>query len=149
MGTNYYLKTAPDNVPAAFADLFDGEKLHIGKSSAGWCFALHVMPERGIHDLGDWRLLLELGQIENEYGDRVTVVDMLAKIRDRMWTPRHGGAPLTNEGLTVGSRYLSQEDFHRQNHSEPGSNGLLRSRLDSHCIAHGAGTWDCIVGEFS
>ena len=41
-------------------------------------------------------------------------------------------------------------EFHKANHSEPGPKGLLRHKLDpQHCIGHGHGTWDLIVGEFS
>lgn len=50
MGTNYYLEPKP---PCQCCGR-PFEQLHIGKSSAGWCFALHVIPERGIKDLDDW-----------------------------------------------------------------------------------------------
>lgn len=46
--------------------------------------------------------------------------------------------------------YINEEDFHKCNQSERGPNGLLRHKIDGkHCISHGQGTWDCIVGEFS
>jgi hypothetical protein len=58
MCTNYYLKHP------------DGLYLHIGKSSAGWCFSLHVMPEAGINSLDEWRSLFcdPYALIQDEYG---------------------------------------------------------------------------------
>ena len=50
MGTNYYLYQKPDCECCGRPF----EPLHIGKSSAGWCFALHIMPEDGISTLLDW-----------------------------------------------------------------------------------------------
>jgi hypothetical protein len=34
-------------------------KLHIGKSSGGWCFSLHVIPSLGLNTLDDWELLID------------------------------------------------------------------------------------------
>lgn len=50
MGTNYYLHTKPDCECCGRGF----EPLHIGKSSGGWCFSLHVMPEDNINTLDDW-----------------------------------------------------------------------------------------------
>jgi hypothetical protein len=117
MGTNYYL-------------LFDvcphcgrpADKLHIGKSSAGWCFALHVEPSIPDHpkSLDDWQRLWEqpANRITDEYGKTWMPSDMLLKIRDRL--PYSLGIQLN------------------------------RSRIDGvHCIGHGDGTYDLITGEFS
>jgi len=36
------------------------------------------------------------------------------------------------------------------NQAEPGPDGLARHKVnDGHCIGHGEGTWDLIIGEFS
>lgn len=53
MGTNYYLhqKDPCKHCGRAY------ESLHIGKSSGGWAFALHVDPENYINTLDDWRRL--------------------------------------------------------------------------------------------
>ncbi len=51
MGTNYYLHEKPDCECCGRPF----EALHIGKSSSGWCFSLHVMPEDMINTLDDWR----------------------------------------------------------------------------------------------
>jgi hypothetical protein len=46
--------------------------------------------------------------------------------------------------------YDSWLQFHQMNHSEKGPKGLLRHKIEGgHCIKHGVGTWDCILGEFS
>lgn len=61
--------------------------LHIGKSAAGWCFALRVYPESEElpHNLADWVALLgEDGvTVGDEYGDPVTIVEMLDTICNR------------------------------------------------------------------
>lgn len=123
MGTNYYLHT-PE------------ETLHIGKSSGGWCFALHVIPENGLNTLVDWKkALFNLDNaITNEYGDTIFSQEMLKTIIDRAWSS---------------PRALSA-DFHALNYSEPGPNGLVRCKVDGvHCIGHGEGTWDYVTGDFS
>ena len=107
------------------------EPLHIGKSSGGWCFSLHVIPEDNINDLDDWRVLWnEPGSfIKNEYGEKVSVANMEDIITNRSW------AKIPSDGAV---------------HAEPGPNNLARAIVDGrHCIKHGAGTWDCITGEFS
>ena len=107
--------------------------MHIGKSSAGWCFALHVDPDEGINGLEDWEARWSTGQIEDEYGDTVTPERLRSLITERWWTPRQKDAA-----------------FYASNHAEPGPKGLLRSRVDGrHCVGHGEGTWDLIAGEFS
>lgn len=114
MGTNYYLHQKPDCECCGRPF----EPLHIGKSSGGWCFALHVMPEDNINTLDDWReLWIKPGTfIRNEYGENVLIDDMESIITERTC---HGGKP---RRIDIDGR---------------------------HCIGHGAGTWDYIVGEFS
>lgn len=83
MGTNYYLHPKPD-CECCGRPL---EPLHIGKSSGGWCFALHVDPDKGINTLDDWRKLWAYPGtlIRNEYGDTVHVEDMERIITNRTW----------------------------------------------------------------
>lgn len=133
MGTNYYFTPAHAG-PCEHCGRSDAtEVLHIGKSSAGWVFALHVIPENGIHDLEDWVRLFPTGRIRDEYGQDVTAEEMVDTI-----TKRAG-------------RGFARCDaaFHRDNFSEEGPNGLLRHRINQYCTKHGAGTWDCMPGEFS
>jgi hypothetical protein len=80
-------------------------------------------------------------QIVDEYGRVLTVTEMMDEITVRSWDRK-----MTYPNQT----YVSEAEFHRQNHSEPGPNGLVRHQIDrKHCIAHGEGTWDLIVGDFS
>lgn len=127
MGTVYYWRPIIRGVV--------GEPIHIGKSSAGWCFALRVYPEEGIRTLDDWMLRWRVcpGRIDD--GDEwLYASEMISVIADRTRPQLHAG----NFGVPAG-RY-----------SERGPNGLLRLRVDGRfCIGHGAGTWDYVVGEFS
>lgn len=129
MGTNYYLQQQPPCACCGKA----GEPLHIGKSSGGWCFSLHVIPEQGIHDLEDWRRLWgkEGATILDEYDQTITKDEMDSIITDRSW-------PNDKNNF----------DYQR-NHAIPGPNNLARHELGGRCIRNGKGTWDCIVGEFS
>lgn len=117
----------------------DGEERHIGKSSLGWVFALHVYPEHGINDLSDWLRYWDSqeGFIKDEYHRRIEVLEMLSCITERE-SPRQ----------TIPLGYADWTVFHRENHSLNGPNGLCRAKLSSRCIKHGVGTWDCHVGEF-
>ena len=74
MGTNYYLHQKPDCACCGRAFV----PLHIGKSSGGWTFALHVMPDDKVNTLDDWRYRWsEPGAyIRNEYGERISIADM-------------------------------------------------------------------------
>lgn len=87
MGTNYYVH---ENV-CEHCERSD-EPLHIGKSSAGWVFALRQHRERGLDDLGDWIRYIssnsEKIEIRNEYGDPVSLNDLLGTILLRY---REGG----------------------------------------------------------
>jgi hypothetical protein len=128
MGTNYYLVTRSNECSACARH--DEERLHIGKSSTGWCFSLHVIPERGLNSLDDWKRLWESGGvIENEYGEERTAAEMLSTITDR----RFEGAEWTASDLA-------------QNHASRGPNGLARHGYQA---KPGPGTWDLCTGEFS
>lgn len=127
MGTNYYLRTDP----CPHCGRSD-EELHIGKSSAGWCFSLHVMPEDGIDGLEAWEQRWKTGRIFNEYREEVAPEEMRRIITERSWPERP-----------------REESFYRQNHAVPGPNGMVRHAVGRHCLGHGEGTWDLITGEFS
>jgi hypothetical protein len=130
MGVNYYLHTPPECVYCGAG----GEILHIGKSSFGWCFSLHVIPGR-FDDLDDWASLwsIEGYTIYDENENLVSAAKMRQVITERT-------RPL---------RVTKDFDF-TANDAELGPNNLLRSVIDGHhCIGHGKGTWDLIVGEFS
>ncbi len=138
MGMNYYL------VPNCCVHCGRGDApIHIGKSSAGWCFSLHVTDE--YESLEYWILQFnsEGAKIVDEQGGIFTPNEMIRKITERR---RPGG----NDGtFPVPFGYESWEEFFEQNNAELGPNGLVRSRIGGSCIGHGAGTWDLITGDFS
>jgi hypothetical protein len=114
MGTNYYWEPKP---PCECCGR-PFERVHIGKSSCGWAFALHVADPKCEWDdtpksLEDWQNKWVVGRILDEYGTQHAPEDMLSEILDR---------------------------------SHPC--GLMH-HADGHCIGHGDGTYDLIVGEFS
>jgi hypothetical protein len=147
MGTNYYLHPRADCECCGRPF----EPLHIGKSSRGWCFSLHVIPEDGINNLDDWRERWSQRSafIRDEYGSPVTAEQMESTITERGRSGSDASWDRFGSGFPF-SRYLNEEHFHRNNNSERGPNFLLRHRVDGrHCIGHGPGTYDYIVGEFS
>ena len=142
MGTNYYLHR--DVCPHCGRS---EERLHIGKSSAGWCFGLHVIPEQSINDLSDWMAEFNKpnAKIVDEYGNPVTPEEMRSQIADRKSTEPWGQKKV--RGNFWG--YTSWADFHAKNHSEEGPNGLLRHRAGDMGVKHGNGTYDLCPYEFS
>ena len=134
MGTNYYFHEKPDCECCGRPF----EPLHIGKSSGGWCFSLHVIPEGGVNNLESWKLLWKNPGtfIRNEYDENISVDEMERIITERSWPV----PPTPHDG----------DRWYRQNHAVPGPNNLARHHVDGqHCIGNGPGTWDYIVGEFS
>ena len=132
MGTNYYLE---ESAPCLTCGR-EYERRHIGKSSAGWCFSLHVYPDEGIRDMPDWeRLWSRPGvRIFDEYGQTKTPEQMREVITQRAM----------NSTDAIGPSWLGR------NNAEAGPNNLARHRIMAgHCIGHGDGTWDLIVGDFS
>lgn len=142
MGTNYYWE--PQEPCECCKRPYDS--VHIGKSSGGWCFSLHVADPRYSWDehpksLEEWQERWKTGRIMNEYGERVTPEKMIAIITGRSWYPRDGRTPFG---------YDSWEQFNASNGCIEGPSGLSRHKIDKrHCIGHGEGTWDLCVGEFS
>lgn len=130
MGTNYYYhEKKPCECCGRAYDL-----LHIGKSSGGWHFSLHVIPEKGINDLDDWKKLFEKGGIiTDEYEGEIKPEIMLEIITQRM---RENPVDWTKSELD-------------RNHAENGLNNLVRAKVGEYCVKNGAGTWDCITGDFS
>ena len=131
MGTNYYWQE-PASDPCESCGRFDvARELHIGKSSDGWCFALHVDPENGPRNFAEWEDRWREGKIVDECGSPLTPEAMRAIIAERSSATYPSGAWLS------------------ENNAQRGPAGLVRSRLGGHCVGHGSGTWDLITGEFS
>lgn len=136
MGTNYYYYTPDGPVCPTCGRCDEAEVRHIGKSSGGWVFALHVYPDEGICDLDDWRRLFAVPGtwIEDEYGSDVAPDYMLEIITERQGP---AASVMGDDGLAA-------------NRAVRGPHNLARARVDgTHCIGHGEGTWDLHVGEFS
>jgi hypothetical protein len=125
MGVNYYIRPIGEKESDA-----NERRIHIGKSSAGWCFALHVHPKLRIFTLQDWESLFDNHEIINDYDVIISKDEMLKIIRDRKFHLE---------------RNLDQE-FLKINHAIAGPNGLLRSN-DDRVLYQGEGTWDCIIGD--
>ncbi len=121
MGTNYYLHKT-----ACRCCGHKPEPIHIGKSSAGWCFMLHVIPGE-IEGLSDWlRLMMEANTIiVDEYNAIISPEEMRKIIMER----------------TPWSTIIDEPCFDKKVR-------LLRSE-GSHVKKHGSGTYDYIIGDFS
>lgn len=155
MGTNYYLvynETIDDTCPCCGHEIVKKKELHLGKSSSGWAFTLHVYPEQGIHTWGDvlYEILQATGKggwIKDEYGTEVEIemfVDIVTE-RSSRYTLEHSIAIAT----AYNTRYKDVDDYLKRNNAVAGPNNLLRHRIDRYCIGHGDGTYDYCVGEFS
>lgn len=145
MGTNYYMMKG-QYVPETDYDhplsgmIRDGTghpaKIHIGKSSYGWCFSLHVMPEHGISNLTDWKVLADrlLGEgwrIEDEYREVVALAELWAVV-ERIGWERQLVTDCDQLNLPADTRPLNR-------HAVDGGS----------CIGHGEGLYDYMIGEFS
>lgn len=139
MGTNYYAIT--DHRPHGNKS---DERIHIGKSSGRWCFSLHVFPNEGISTLKDWQAIWNNPNINiiDSYNKPISANEMNEIITERWWK--------RNKKFSASEFYNSEQEFLQMNDAEWGPKGLLRHRIDGkHCIGHGEGTWDLIIGEFS
>jgi hypothetical protein len=79
MSTNYYIKTGKkEKVICNYGceHLID-ETLHIGKFNSGWKFCLHIIPEKNINNLEDWKKILKSGNIYNEYHREISYEEMI------------------------------------------------------------------------
>src|SRR6478609_6654782 len=110
MGTNFYWLEKPPCPTCGH----EPERLHIGKSSAGWVFALRSHSDLQIHDLSDWVERFYLSpHIVDEYGRAVTPGEMLTTIMLR-------------------GRDAAPVDFDwTRNYAQPGPRNLIRARADN------------------
>ena len=135
MGTNYYLQPAEPCCPHCQRAY---PTRHIGKSSFGWCFTLHVYPAEGINTLDDWYELFIQFLIKDEYGRIISIGEMVDII--------------TNCLFTHPTNKVRSELVLDMNDAIDGPNGLMRHKISDFCIGHGSGTWgawDYCVGDFS
>ena len=130
MGTNYYVRPKSAPCPTCGHD-DEVEEIHIGKSSIGWVFSLHVTDD--LPDIGSWLEFLTQhpNNIFDEYDENISLARMISNIVNR-YCPRR----------EVTDRMLAE------NQAVLGPNGLLRSKESDH-VTHGKGTWDYHKGDFS
>jgi hypothetical protein len=141
MGTNYYVTTQA--CPTCGVSKYDN--LHLGKSSMGWTFALHVYPEMHLATIKEWMALLAQPgtKIIDEYDKCISFEHMVEII-----FARHRD-PLSDADARL-QGYDSANHFYERNGAVIGPNGLIRAKVDGvHCIGHGSGTFDYHVGDFS
>ena len=138
MGTNYYVEQ--EKCPCCG---HAKKRLHLGKMSGGWVFALQVLPEEGLNSLADWdkQLAANLNIVVDEYGEAHDWPVLRRQIQTRRWeVPWEPGAD---------PRYRSEAEFLKANQAERGPSNLLRSKIDgTHCVGHD-GMVDLITGDFS
>lgn len=141
MGTNYYVEDKSEYCEHCGRGM---KKLHLGKSSASWCFALHVYPEKGINNWDDILKYIVGKEIKDEYGYTISLSKFIDIVTNRSWEFSRDDYDFSKD-----SHYNSLEHFLKLNHAELGPNNLLRHKIGEYCIGHGEGTYDYIIGDFS
>lgn len=82
MGTNYHVRTLPCD--KACDHCGESQLIHLGKTSAGWCFNFQADPDWPRDDaFKRWLLLALSGPIEDEYGKPLTVGELLHRVYER------------------------------------------------------------------
>ena len=117
--------------------VFPPGRLHVGKSSFGWCFALAT--HEGIQSLADWEKVWATPgvRIEDEYGEVISVEEMRNWITKRSWSSPVNQTP---EGWA---------EWLRQNHAVGGPNGLARHTYRARIPDEGpSATYDLCEGRF-
>lgn len=129
MGTNYYVEDEPtcDN-PAHVGTL------HVGKSSFGWLFGFHAIPEKGLTSWSAWREYLKVAEahdrpITDEYGRTQTLEEFAAFVEGKQ----------NSVGRDPNSLNLSHADYMAQHY--PGETSRRYYRDDDGYEMH--------EGEFS
>ena len=140
MGTNYYWQA--DAVSClTCGHVEDPDRVHIGKSSAGWTFALCVYPEQGINGLADWEARWTSGQIVDEYGGTIKPADMRKRIAER--EPREVDRSVAPYG------YSSWDEMLRRNHARLTPDGLLTGDGSYSRCGETIGTYQLCTPGFS
>ena len=148
MGTNYYLHIKkPDQkvvTPMSF------NTYHIGKSSYGWAFSLHVDEYEGVNSLQDLKnKILEAGEnaiIQDEYENIFTLDELLSVILDRSW----GNYCASEEVFKTSKHMFPDDSFTSTRHKIYKS--MRRHTIDGRfCVGWSSEeeTYDLIQGEFS
>lgn len=116
MGTNYY--TVEDDPCPCCERPF--ERLHIGKSSAGWAFLFAPYPDLGLTSKQAWMVYLETRGIRDEYGSEIPLEELKEVIdgKQGLWTsqtaPRYAWGPSSRDCESLdrdGFRFANTADF--------------------------------------
>lgn len=90
MGTNYYVHTP--TCANACEHCSASEQLHLGKSSMGWRFIFQAEPEWPRDQAYSlWLERAKTGEIRDEYGQPITLDDLLAFIATKQDGQSHVG----------------------------------------------------------
>lgn len=145
MGINYYW------IPRSACDYCERKypKVHIGKSSYGWHFSLHIFGKDELHE-----------DVKPFFAHDIECLDDWQEV----WSPltRNKGGIIIDEDeeIITPSRMIHiitkrkgdnqrLKDDYIGNNAELGLNNLLRHKIDDiSCVGHGSGTWDYIRGNF-
>ena len=129
MGTNYYIEKKEPIEKTLFQMPL---RLHIGKSSGGWTFALNTSV---IPTLDEWIKLFkdETLIITDEYGRFIADSEMVDIITKRSWDK---------------GKIDKDDDFWERNHAVRGPNGLARAMEIPGTVVHGKGTYDLCFYDF-
>lgn len=130
MGTNYYWHQKP--APCRTCGHDEAKVIHIGKSSMGWVFMLHVDSEEGLNTLEDWqdRWTKPGSKILSEYG---TLTD-IEKMNDIILDRENASEPWSVSRMA-------------QNQASPGPRGLYRGVFNFQ--PSNDETYDLVDSEFS
>ena len=137
MGINYYFHMEMPPPCECCGRPYEKLYYHIGKSSAGWYFALHIDPSKNLNSFTDWVAFLSSaeGVIKNEYRDEISLKQMLSIITNRRGYKKP---------------FSKNAEWYNINNAEPAEYNLVRARIDGQfCVGHGDGTFDYMQGDFS
>lgn len=132
MGTNYYLylksdyevisnyfKVRKNNNLFNFAEyeFLSPIRIHIGKSSCGWKFCLHIYPNHNINSFKDWYDILQNDEyiITDEYNEVISINKMINIItkKPRVYKKEDTGKIIDNQYIVseVGLLQHSYQGF--------------------------------------
>ena len=106
MGTNYYVNTP--SCPNACEHCSETERVHLGKSSAGWRFLFRAAPEWPRDEaFAHWVRRALSGSITDEYGRECDLTELL----DLVYGKADGKAesPSVNAFTSSGHDFLDRE----------------------------------------
>lgn len=132
MSTNFFL--VPPQCPCCG---HQDKSIHLGKSSVGWTFGLRIRPDDNINNWNDIVSLIkekqaDYWQIQDEYGTPFSFAQFSYVVCERQ-----------------GKRASFSPSWLAQNYAMEGPNNLVRRLIDGqHCVGHGDGTYDYLVGSF-